>query len=554
MRLITLGPASGKHAWIAADARGWVVVYQDEATGALVFQQLHPEGSRRTQDVPIGAGGPQSSFPRVYVDSRGETWLAWRENPTSTGRLLNVTTSVSRSLGTLYGNDPACFGNDEVAFQDTPTFDVVASRLSGLPHLRVLLGAGRGTGLSHIDAGGAVLTRDAVRTSVPGMANPQSAGGCTVGENADDGPNRNIARLADGREAVLWAGLDSFTPSIAAGHGRWAVVTWGAPQGVRLAVLEDADFAVPHDPEADFAFVPDGTLVTDAFDWLIGRQPSRQGDIICLHKNIGQAEWRRVDGDRLYFYADASRVPGDPGWFIEPQPVWAVDTFRSGDAWTMPAATIYDLRPGVAPNRWRQRNTLRGCVGGGGCVEFDPRFPLLDYGPEKLYERHYNLNDGRIRWECWYTPLSAKGRLAWGDRSEDVLLRRVDGRTDPNAQPQPFIQPPARVIAPPPPPPPEPPRLKPREQFYAEFRQVNDFYAAEEGLQRPGGMVIGGACDTEAMAAWGYDLMGGATVEQIKSRIRQSEEWRTKHATDPQPPPQPFAGPIGVAGRDFVTP
>lgn len=87
-------------------------------------------------------------------------------------------------------------------------------------------------------------------------------------------------------------------------------------------------------------------------------------------------------------------------------------------------------------------------------------------------------------------------------------------------------------------PPIEPPEdpdvpLKPREQFFDEFRQINAFYESDEGLKRPGGMVIDTArpvpADTEAMAAWGYDLMAGKSVEDIKAAIRQSDEWKQKH-------------------------
>jgi hypothetical protein len=77
------------------------------------------------------------------------------------------------------------------------------------------------------------------------------------------------------------------------------------------------------------------------------------------------------------------------------------------------------------------------------------------------------------------------------------------------------------------------PALKPRDQFYREFQDVNAYYAAPEGLKRPGGMVIDTAtpvrADTESMGAWGYDLMTGKTVEECKTAIRHSDEWKQKH-------------------------
>jgi len=81
---------------------------------------------------------------------------------------------------------------------------------------------------------------------------------------------------------------------------------------------------------------------------------------------------------------------------------------------------------------------------------------------------------------------------------------------------------------------PQPPALKSREVFYSELKEINAFYAAPEGLQRPGGMILVDAhgnfyADVEALGAWGYDLMLGTTVNEAKDRIKQSEEWQIKH-------------------------
>lgn len=76
--------------------------------------------------------------------------------------------------------------------------------------------------------------------------------------------------------------------------------------------------------------------------------------------------------------------------------------------------------------------------------------------------------------------------------------------------------------------------MKTRDQFFAEFERVNQFYASEDGLQRSGGMVIDGTADVVAMRQWGYDLMAGASADQVIAQIKQSEEWRQKH-----PAPEP---------------
>ncbi len=96
----------------------------------------------------------------------------------------------------------------------------------------------------------------------------------------------------------------------------------------------------------------------------------------------------------------------------------------------------------------------------------------------------------------------------------------------------------AQPIDPPDPGEPDVP-LKPREQFFAEFKEVNAFYESPEGLKRPGGMVIDTArpvpADTEAMASWGYDLMAGASVADVKNKVVRSHEWSQKHPGETPP-------------------
>lgn len=77
------------------------------------------------------------------------------------------------------------------------------------------------------------------------------------------------------------------------------------------------------------------------------------------------------------------------------------------------------------------------------------------------------------------------------------------------------------------------PALKPRQRFFDELAELNAFYASADGLQRPGGMVIDRngvpTADVEALGAWGYNLMAGATVDECKAQIRTSAEWKSKH-------------------------
>lgn len=101
--------------------------------------------------------------------------------------------------------------------------------------------------------------------------------------------------------------------------------------------------------------------------------------------------------------------------------------------------------------------------------------------------------------------------------------------TDPSRHWVAPIKPMGGPVNPPKPPTPPAAKLKPRDQFAIEFAEVNEFYAAPEGLQRPGGMVLNGKADIVAMTQWGYDLMAGASVETVIDAIKTSDEYKQKH-------------------------
>jgi hypothetical protein len=278
-----LGPASGKFPTLAVDPQGLVVTYHDES-GMVVLVQLFPDGTLRTPDVPLALVGKDDVFPTVYVDLRKQTWVAWR-GPGNIGLLLNVTTGAVTELGEVHGTVPFAFISDSIFWLSTPQFAVTQALLSNPGNRQVVRNAA-GTGITAFE--GRLATIDELRASVPGMANPQRAASCTVGE-ADTpglGPH-NLARLTDGREAILWPGKVSFTPRIAARDGRYYIVTWGAPHGVRLAIREDADFTapvavpeppvvtppIPQEPEKPTVQIPDHFVhvkaVSDAYPHLL---------------------------------------------------------------------------------------------------------------------------------------------------------------------------------------------------------------------------------------------------------------------------------------------
>lgn len=230
-----LGYPRGKFADVVADPFGWTIALQDEADGAIVLVQLDPEGERRVPDVRLDGGGG-NAFPVLIVD-RGATWLAYRHGLTLYGVLRNLTDGLDFALGVVHGNSPIAFGAGFVAWQADATYTIQAYDLRSPGVVIRGLGNGRPTGLGLVRADGRVDLVDDLRFSVRGMLNPRRIGRVVVGENAD-GPDRNIARLDDGREAQLWPGLTSNTPRIATDGGSYAVATWGGP-GVRLAILSD---------------------------------------------------------------------------------------------------------------------------------------------------------------------------------------------------------------------------------------------------------------------------------------------------------------------------
>lgn len=178
------------------------------------------------------------------------------------------------------------------------------------------------------------------------------------------------------------------------------------------------------------------------------------------------------------------------------------------------------------PKAWDFIRLLAAYIneGDGMCGLNGKRLSLTDLSMDAL---NYTDEDG------------GPGRDQFGRRCWVVDV--IQGAGSPSAKPvwNPFTDPvastgawikPGTVQEPPHPP---QPAIITRDEFYARFQEVNAYYAAEEGLKRPGGMVIDSAnpvrADHEAMGKWGYDLMLGKSVEDCKKEIRQSGEWKTKH-------------------------
>jgi hypothetical protein len=342
----------------------------------------------------------------------------------------------------------------------------------------------------------------------------------------------------------------------------------------------------PVDPER-WSFVPDGTLVTDAFTAMFGAAPSTSpdGKRICLHKNINEQEWREIEaGTFCHHLFDRSRYPGDVGWYLyapDQEPLWAYDRFLSGQALLFDGE-IVEMKDGRR-NRWTHRNTLFGLKQGGTCVQFDPRFQNQDYGPDKCYERQFNRLDGGIRWELWYSPEAARS-LPWGDRSLDVLKQAVEAQAQPGQPTPAYIECPRLSVSDDPwatPKPPQEPSMTDDEirrftaalddplvfgalqRFHNEVlprdRPADPVTTADGGVFNTADVVTGGAFAyfvrkyvSEAIIAQGH----GRTAAQASGDGYDKAIAAYNAVVNPPvtPPPTAFRGPISAEGRDFVAP
>ncbi len=77
-----------------------------------------------------------------------------------------------------------------------------------------------------------------------------------------------------------------------------------------------------------------------------------------------------------------------------------------------------------------------------------------------------------------------------------------------------------------------------RNEFLNVLNQLDAFYAAPEGLQRPNGLSISGGPDFLGIATWVFDVylnarLSGASASsswaRVQDAIRATDEWRSKH-------------------------
>ena len=211
------------------------LIYQTPAGVVKVYKNL-------TLVHEVGLGGGSIAFPKALGDSMiyrgaGELPYLWLD--------LNAAPGTAQLLSgsPTTGNDPVVIGGGWVAWQQG-AYPISRRAVGG----GAVSGAGNGrpTGLSRVVGSGTVVLVDTDRVVLnpdgttfgtrPGFASPAIA---------VEGPSGGVL-VRNGNTLTLWAGQTAFTPRIArnsGGAGEFAVTTWGAPHGVRLAVIDAGEFS-----------------------------------------------------------------------------------------------------------------------------------------------------------------------------------------------------------------------------------------------------------------------------------------------------------------------
>jgi hypothetical protein len=316
---------------VSSHPSGWVAAWRDGdpgLPGVVVVAASSGELSR----LPVGQG---PSFPKVHWP-----WLAYSDG--AHGQLLNLETGERRDLGALFGNDPVALSSGCVAWQGADR-SVYVSPLTGAWSPSRVAGAFP-DGLQAVADEGSVTMVASSYGAQPGMVRWSAAAGVVVGEPAA-GEKCALVRLADGREARAWTGQDCFTPRCARlADGSIGVVTWGGGS-VRLALLQDADFAsvaiVEDTSGVAFDFMPyflgllDGWPHTGShtFDCLV--DPTQKTITFVKGELPNTLEVYRYDGEALYQVRDTNGPDELPAgvsliYHLGPVAKWMLRTAKVG--------------------------------------------------------------------------------------------------------------------------------------------------------------------------------------------------------------------------------
>lgn len=538
----------------------------------LVTVDLDPLSHAALVERSTDLGDDVGAWP-VLCSALDAVWCLYREGKSKGGQVVLTRDGreVWRSSGEAGGNHPACFGTVGGA----PWFawqrfgdNLVRGGALAAPGLGdVFLGVGAADGLSAIDQGRVVLWKD-VFGSEPGMTAPDVEGALVAGEHPDSGV---IVRERAGlRSTRLWPGEQTVTPRLASwsAAGLHAVVTSGVrgrvDYGVRLATFTLDDLA-PVLPAPSPAWDAAGAEVeARPFFDIIGStvprvspdgqvwQAHRVGDEIRIHK--GQpylTEVYRLADDRGVRHAyDATDGRYPRAWRLDvigdgrTDALWCNHVAFVGSPLKFPGARLIRRQPD-GPSTSESFPYATGVEAHGRHVDYGGDVGVVDEVLVLRYEPHVGqTQDGYHELAHWVIKDGrALGFVRYDEIRKGVTTRSFTFNRFDQAKAIPAD---ALIIhsipdAPAEQAPMPPPSQKPRDQWSREFADVNAFYAAPEGLQRPGGMVIMRqvdgvdvpTCDVEAMQQWGYDLMAGSSLASVLSQIRASDEWKTKHAGDP---------------------
>ena len=320
MKIRTLG--TGTYPVVTGHGSDIWAAWQDGAR--LVLASFDPSRMDPSGDPRILAETFRTSWhvgePTVYPDltsRRGQLFLAYREGTDPyRARLENVMTSAFEFLDDrgdgpdqAHGERPIKFGGDDIAWQSSgnPTWDVWRRPIAGGRAQRVRTGVG--TGLSRVLAD-RVTTIDEDRTELPGYTRPSWAGEFVVAEGPQGGA---YCRFGD-RELLVWPGQTANTPRCAMHADRLAVVAWGAPWNVRIAVFAVEEMhpigegALP--PFGRRAFVGGFYVTTDRYPEVVREYPQNV-EVIVEASAIARARTLVIAApDALAGVADPSRVIG----------------------------------------------------------------------------------------------------------------------------------------------------------------------------------------------------------------------------------------------------
>jgi len=495
---LSLGPGVFPDVCAATDGDGWWVTWQDDQHRVLLARVRPGETSvwlHRAYEHGSDLAFPRANGHGVVAYRGGDSRLYVNGAPLGTAE--------------IGGNRPILISLLYAYAQHAPTNGIYRYPLAGgAPEGPVAFGAG--TGLSRLDAHGAVRLWDDDVAAVPGLTSPSWSGDDTVAGELPGGGVLVRSTRARRYEARVSDGEPTHDPRLAVAGAWFAVAYWRpvriAPGVDRaeawLAILEENELA-PVEAPPPFK-LPPGTVVDDVRGWMLGDLNAGRWP------RTGTHQMTPVVQDRSVYWGKFGELPrsaeGWPHWerwgwttddvvHLEDHSDWASYAWDASDRRWMPRT--WAVGDSFIVDTWQRNYDADGrqtferpfryemtcealvqhfvCGGDIGTadvliVRYDPRLGerLREDGSRPgHYERFYFARGwGWFRWEAWRTPAAGEA-----DTLEHVsVFDRIGGR---------LVQPGAGVI---PaewwtttPPPSEPPSDPPKEPPVTDRPPVTDY-------------------------------------------------------------------------------